>query len=282
MPTLILSTWRLPAATALAAAARRLGWQVFGLDRTPAPRINAPAVYYGGSDVADQVAERFHLALLEPPWDLLARTPYALRHGTVEFTHYDQLQPFESPMFVKPADVRRKAFDAGLYTDVRSARREAPLDPHMPVLLSEPVEWLEEHRCFILDGRLVASSPYLRFGRPAWRPFNAREGTVPLPEGAHEVCRRLLSTADLPLPPGFVVDVGLIQDRGWAVVEYNPAWCSSLVGCDPTAVLPVLERATRDLRQLRPADRPWIMQGATLPTHRPADPARTAHAGAMT
>jgi hypothetical protein len=282
MPTLILSTWRLPAAEALAGAARRLGWRAFGLDRTPAARIDAPTVYYGGSDVADQVAERFDLALLEPPFDLLARTPYALRLRSVEFTHYNQLRPFDSPTFVKPADVRRRAFDAGLYTDVRAARLEAPLDPGMPVLLSEPVEWLEEHRCFILDGRLVASSPYLQFGRPSWSRFNARDGAAPLPEGAREVCGRLLSTTDIPLPPAFVVDVGLVRDRGWAVVEYNPAWCSSLLGGDPVAVLPVLERASRTRRAVGASDRRWVMRGAVLPAVRPVDPPWRAHAGAMT
>lgn len=37
-----------------------------------------------------------------------------------------------------------------------------------------------------------------------------------------------------------VVDVGIIQDRGWAVVEQNAACCSGIYGCDPEEVLEVV------------------------------------------
>jgi hypothetical protein len=47
----------------------------------------------------------------------------------------------------------------------------------------------------------------------------------------------LLSTRTLPAAPG------LVEGRGWAVVEFNPAWCSGLLGADPAGVLGVLERA---------------------------------------
>lgn len=289
MPTLLLSTWRLPAAGALARAARRKGWRVFGLDRNPDPQIAGSPVFYGGSDVVVQVAERFNLALLEPPFDLLARTPYSLRLRAVEYGYYDQLRPFAAPTFVKPADVRRKAFDAGLYRDVREARLEAELDPEMPVLISEPVEWVEEYRCFILEGKVAASSPYLWYGRPVWRPYSTAAESAGLPDGVREVCHRLLSTPDWSLPPAFVVDVGLVRDRGWAVVEYNPAWCSSLLGCDPNRVLPVLERACLSREILGPADREWV--AAELPVGRDTrlrelrltEEVRLAgHAGAMT
>jgi hypothetical protein len=42
-----------------------------------------------------------------------------------------------------------------------------------------------------------------------------------------------------------VMDVGYIEGRGWAVVEFNPAWCSTLYGCRPADALPVLRRACR-------------------------------------
>jgi hypothetical protein len=276
MPTLLLSTWSLPAAEALAQAARRQGWRVFGLDRDPEPQVEGDAVFYGGSDMADCVAAQFGLTLVEPAFDLLARTPCPLRLREVEYRRYDELRPFREPTFVKPADVRRKAFDAGLYRDVRDARLEAPLDPQMPVLVAEPVEWLEEHRCFVLEGRVVAWSPYLRFGRPAWRPFRAGE-RAPVPAAVGEVCRRLFAAPVLRLPAAFVVDVGLIEDRGWAVVEYNPAWCSSLLGCDPARVLPVLARASRARNTQTSAVRPLILQESRRRRARePGRPSRTA------
>jgi hypothetical protein len=59
------------------------------------------------------------------------------------------------------------------------------------------------------------------------------------------------------------MDVGLIDDRGWAIVEFNPVWCSGLLGADPSKVLPLLERACRDSLQLSEMDRPWIIKRAS-------------------
>jgi hypothetical protein len=42
-----------------------------------------------------------------------------------------------------------------------------------------------------------------------------------------------------------VLDVGRIEDRGWAVVEFNPVWSAGLLNADSRAVLPALLAATR-------------------------------------
>ena len=251
MPTLILATWKMPGAKALASAARRLGWSVVGLNRNPSPKVEGTAILYGGSELCDQMAARMGVKLIEPAFDLLARTPRSLLLRSVDSTQYCDLRPFPTPTFVKPADVRRKAFDAGIYSDVRNARLEAPLDPEMPVLVSEAVEWLEEYRCFLLDGKIVTWSPYLWFGRPSWKPYSGGQASLP-PAPVQDVCRRLLATPRLPFPDAFVVDVGLIENRGWAVVEYNPAWCSSLLGADPRRVLPVIARASQTVEVKTP------------------------------
>ena len=38
-----------------------------------------------------------------------------------------------------------------------------------------------------------------------------------------------------------VVDIGLIKDNGWAVIESNQAWASGIYGCDPYGVLTVIQ-----------------------------------------
>src|SRR5437867_7644049 len=113
MPTLLLSTWSLPAARTLADAARTAGWRAYALDETPSPKVVGPAVYYGGTDVAQAAAARFHLALLEPSLDLLARLPLAFRHRAVEYGKFKELYRLKQPTFVKPADALNKTFDAG-------------------------------------------------------------------------------------------------------------------------------------------------------------------------
>jgi hypothetical protein len=48
-------------------------------------------------------------------------------------------------------------------------------------------------------------------------------------------------------------------NRGWAIVEFNPAWCSGLLGTDPAAVLGVLERACRDADGLDAVNATWVL-----------------------
>lgn len=80
------------------------------------------------------------------------------------------------------------------------------------------------------------------------------------PQPVLEVCRRLFALSETLLPPAFVVDVGLIEDRGWAVVEFNPAWCSGLRSAKAELMLDMLRRSCRARRHLAPADRRWVLR----------------------
>lgn len=262
MPTLLLSSGTLPAAPALSRAARRAGWTLRHYDD---PDPAAPAgrmVYYGGTDLALQAAARFRLALLEPPLDLLANLPASLLLREVRYARFQDLSRLRRPAFVKPADPLHKSFDAGTYAEARDIRAPRGIAPNTPVLIAEPVEWLAEYRCFVREGIVVASSPYLSFGRPAWRP-HGQGGELARPSSdALAVCGRLLAQRAPALPSAFVVDVGLIEGRGWAVVEFNPAWCSGLLGADPAPVLEVLERACQRADDLTPGDAAWVADRA--------------------
>lgn len=258
--TLLLSTRAMPGTPALADAASRAGWSVNAFDDNPPDRPVGRVIYYGRTDVVTQAAARYRLALMEPPLDLLARLPAPLLLRDVEFGRFRDLSRLRRPTFIKPADPLDRCFDAGVYSDARDIRAPRGIDPDLPVLVAEPVEWLAEFRCFVLDGKVVASSPYLSFGRPFWRAWGqGGEKAVPS-QDALAVCGRLLAERSVTLPPAFVVDVGLVEGRGWAVVEFNPAWCSGLLGADPSAVLGVLERACRDVDTLVPEDAVWLVQ----------------------
>jgi hypothetical protein len=260
MPTLLLSTWTLPAARALAEVARQAGWSVHAHDEMKSRMHSGPFACHVGTDLAQQIAARFHLVLLEPPLDLLARLPASLRLREVQYARFSDLCRLKRPTFVKPADALDKCFDAGTYSHVRDIRAPRGIDPETPVLVAEPVEWLAEYRCFVLAGQVVTSSPYLSFGRPVWRAWGqGGEKAQPSPD-ALAVCSRLQAERSVTLPPAFVVDVGLIEGRGWAVVEFNPAWCSGLLGADPAAVLGVLERACRDAEDLSPGEAVWLVE----------------------
>jgi ATP-grasp domain, R2K clade family 3 len=260
MPTLVLSTMSLPASSALADAARTLKWDVAVFDRSPSNKPKGQVTFYGGTDLALAVASRFQLALLEPPFDLLAKLPLEYRRRTVEYARFSDLGRLKAPTFAKPADALNKSFDAGVYSSVRDIRAPRGVDPTNPVLLSEPVEWSAEYRCFIKEEEITAWSPYISFGRPCWKPFGKGTLATETPSNLQSFCKRLFSQSGVLFPPAFVMDIGLIDDRGWGVVEFNPIWCSGLLGADPRKVLAGLKRACHDADRLSIGDRRWVIE----------------------
>lgn len=259
MPTLILSSPQIAAERALAEAARSAGWKTCGCDDGVCLSAKEHAVFYGGVDRALDVAMRYGIALLEPPFDMLAHLPRECLLRTVEFGRFRDLSRLKSPTFVKPADSLNKVFDAGVYSSARDIRSLKPIDPDTAVLVAEPVEWNCEFRCFVLDGSVTAWSRYISYGRPTWKPFAAGIRAAPTPRVLTDICNRLFARSRIALPPAFVMDVGQIEDRGWAIVEFNPAWCSGLVGADPRNVLRVLERASVMKSTITAADRRWVV-----------------------
>jgi hypothetical protein len=258
---LLLSTRTMPGTPALADAARSAGWSVHVWDESPPNLALNRVVYYGRTDMVRQAAARYRLALPEPPLDLLARLPASLLLRDVEFARFRDLYRLKGPTFIKPADPLDRCFDAGVYSDSRDIRASRGIDPDRPVLVAEPVDFLAEFRSFVREDSVVATSPCLSFGRPVWRAWGQGGEKATPSRGAIVVCRRLLKARSPALPPAFAVDVGLVDGRGWAVVEFNPAWCSGLLGADPGVVLGVLERASRDADDLDTADAPGSYRG---------------------
>ena len=261
---LLLASRLLPAARQLEIVARKLKWRVYALDEEgDIARMTGPGAFrrtfFGGTDRADEYARRFELALIEPPLDLLARVPPDFLGRTVRFGTLARLRDVRGSVFVKPADPILRAFDAGIWRSVSEVRGRAPLPPDLPVLVSEPVEWSSEFRAFVREGRIEAWSPYLSFGRPSWSPHSAGPTAPP---SLVAFCDRLTSRIGDALPPAFVVDVGVLEDGRWAVVEFNPAWCAGILGADPQRVLPVVARSACWRAQLSPDDRVWVRLGA--------------------
>jgi ATP-grasp domain, R2K clade family 3 len=262
MPILLISSWELPGVRGLAKAAEARGWPTRVFDESPDIKPNEKVIFYGGTDKARLISKQFHVALMEPPFDLLPRLPAEFRLRSVEYARFSELGRLKAPTFVKPADALDKFFDAGVYSSVRDIRVVRTKHESKPVIVAEPVEWSAEFRCFILDGKVVAWSPYVSFGRPSWKQFELGAMSPPVPANITAFCERLFSRSDVSFPPAFVMDIGRIEERGWAVVEFNPAWCSGLLGADPQRVLAVLNRACQNECGLNTSDRRWRVERA--------------------
>ncbi len=241
--TLIVSSYAEPEASRLGRAASERGWQVERADDPSAvsrTRAADALAFYGDTRFVVDLGERLGRRLIEPPLDFLARLPRRFTRRQVEYTTLDRARHRERPLFVKPADCVDKCFDPKVYQPGEESRVEHAVPEETPVLVSEPVRWGDEYRLIVGGGQVLDHSPYYlggriaRFENGSWWPDG--DGVDRMLDFAGELVAELADQ----LPPVFVLDVGEIEGGGWAVVEVNPLWCSSLYGCDVAEILPHL------------------------------------------
>jgi hypothetical protein len=149
----------------------------------------------------------------------------------------NEARQLKERVFIKPAG--EKTFAAQVYESGAALPAMEWLPGDTPVLISEPVFWEVEFRCFVSEGKVQTLSPYWRGDRTA-----QIDGSWPMSDderqGAVDFAARVLSENSLTVG---VLDVGIISDFGWAVVEANPAFGSGIYGCDPLQVLQVVSCA---------------------------------------
>ncbi|WP_437808782.1 ATP-grasp domain-containing protein [Sorangium sp. So ce1078] len=258
VPTLVLSQRYTPDSNALFAAALAAGWDIERLHsfRCPEGLAARAPVFYGETILADAIMDDLEIALLEPTADWLPRLPQRHRLRDVRLTTLGDALALREPAFIKPTD--EKVFPARVYVDGAAMNPDPHLPLDLPVLVSEPVVFEVEFRFFVLEREVAALSPYIRGGEIARTAAGEWEADSAEVQSASASIRAVLADADVELPPAVVVDVGRMAERGWGVVEANPAWASGLCGCDPARVLPVLQRAAVPRGMVPDADQRWV------------------------
>ncbi len=233
--------------------------RIRGYEIDPGLAAKAP-VLYGETLLADALAEPLGLAFLEPTADWLPRLPEAHRKRTIRLATLADARALTAPAFVKPPD--EKWFAAGVYATGAAIEVAEGMEDTYPVLISELVSFEVEYRFFVLDRAIAAGSIYIRGGAIA----RSGEGEWPAEPAdtaaATSFLEAVLKDPAVEVPAAVVVDVGRTRDRGWAVVEANPAWASGLCDADPLRVLAVLRRATVARAALLADDQRWV-RGAT-------------------
>ncbi len=236
------------------------GWSVCHLKNwriDPLPDEKNIAAYGEPLFVA-AIAQQLSLAVLEPPFDWLSTLPRQYLKREVRSSELGLMSREWFPAFIKPAD--DKCFPAKVYNAPDDFPTVEYLAPNTPILISEPVVWEMEFRCFICDRRCVAISVYLRNGELAQAP----DGSWPVEENelieARAFIHSLLADPQVSLPPSVAVDIGRMADKGWAVIEANPFWGAGIYGCDPREVLVTIARGCRTAATLSVEDKKWIIE----------------------
>jgi hypothetical protein len=241
MPTLLLSARQTDDAQLLWRACiaakwdvvRVHGWQVSALPATD-------VAVYGEPLFARHVAQTLGLRLVEPPLDWLTRLPARWRDREVRLTTLAEARNVADRAFFKPAD--EKCFDARVYSSGTELPAPGPLPEDLPVLVQGVVEWKIEFRCFVLDRKVAAVSAYWRDGQLAKSDDGMWIASEAELADAGRFCESVLAEQSVFVPEAVVLDVGVIRNHGWAVIECNAAFAAGIYGCDPVAVLPVLRR----------------------------------------
>lgn len=259
MPTLVVDSMEQKDSRALAGAAQLAGWTILTIPQTDAIRRQSPMdlVLHGPPAALIELGKTLEMALLEPPLDWLAELPARYLGRQIQRATVEQARSIQRPVFVKTLDPARKWFDAGVFPGGWALPCGRGFPESTAVLVAEPVRWLVEYRCFVLENRIACFSPYARQGR--WMRKGDARWVIPTEENRqlHRLGESLLGSLRGKTPPAWTLDVGCIEGKGWAVIEANPVWSSGIYQCDPTAILPVLRRACVPRRLLSAADGRW-------------------------
>lgn len=230
--------------------ARELNWEVVGAEcgwRLTDEMIatHDVGVPYGSQTFCEVISQQMNWKLIENPHDWLAKLPQEFLKRDVKFILLKEFREmsfirnfiFNNTLFIKPADA--KCFDAKVYQPGEFNPPDV-VEDNTPVLISEPVEFVEEYRCFVDGERVRTVSCYLYHGEinepKNWYNPNCLK--------AKEFANRVLEAVHTE--PS-VVDVGLIKGKGWAVLESNQAWASGMYGCDPYEVLQVIQQTCKNI-----------------------------------
>jgi ATP-grasp domain, R2K clade family 2 len=219
-------------------AALHRGWQCERLRGARIPEIDdSEIVVYAEAFYAPLIEQRLGITLLEPPEDWLVQLPGRYLNRAIRMASLCEARALRQRTFIKPPN--DKSFKAKVYSS--GDELPAEFDPNMNVLLAEPVEWQDEYRCFLLDGKVRAVSVYSRSGVLAELDgFRAGDREI---ADAVVFAEQVASDAEVSLPRAIALDVGMIYHQGWSVVEANGAWGSGIYGCDPDEVLEVIRHA---------------------------------------
>lgn len=257
MPTLILSASYNTDSKILRSAAQKLKWETFRFAGANLPADyelkNAPYAIYCTVPNALSAAKKLDSILLGCSSEWLPNLPESCLKRRIELLQLKDADKLQEIHFIKPA--LGKSFDASIKTRPQLAFQTSHLPPDLLLHVSEIVKWEAEYRCFIREDQVTTLSPY-RLGATTFSSYaTPLQGSRSELDAAREFATFVLKSA--PCPRAFVLDVGIIKGKGWAVIEPNECWGSGIYGCSPEKILEVLLAAVIPKRVATTEDLRW-------------------------
>jgi ATP-grasp domain-containing protein len=123
------------------------------------------------------------------------------------------------PFFAKPKN-RLKGFTGRLFGSIDDLAFISNLSARLPVICSEPVEWICEYRVFVIAGKIVGTRHY------------KGDETVRLD---HSVVEDAISAFEQSgeSHAAYAIDFGALNDGATALVEVNDGFSVGSYGLDP-------------------------------------------------
>jgi hypothetical protein len=237
-PLIILHERYTPDCIDIWRAAIRRGWATERVNRfNVAMRLEGhhPIRYYGDLLHWDQIKDQMPIRMLDIDPSILPRLGAFTKRSIKLMRLAELVQPITARAFIKPVCV--KWFEAKVYSPGDTINGAPELTDL--IYVQDPVEYLDEVRCFCLDGKVLTSSLYrvnkvvydLTGLPPEEISYDGRLADSPIPAMVTAIYATGL------LPRAVVADFGTHADGSWSLIEFNEPWASGLYYCDPERCL---------------------------------------------
>ncbi len=204
------------------------GGTVLSLDKFwQPPELDPCKVHVYGNDTFCLVLQqKLGFELISPPDDILADLDEKWLKRKIRFMQLADAKTLRFPTFLKSS--APKIFKAGVYNSLYDFESECiNLEDDTQVIHSDIVQWKNEARAFVYNGKILDCAIYEGSG-------DQRE--------AEKFIEEFLS--ETQVPETCVLDIGEIKDSGWTLIEANASWGAGLNGCNAEKVLPAIVNAT--------------------------------------
>lgn len=218
------------------------------------PQAQAVKLTYSGEQLGIKTLPTF----IAPDANLLTKVPSEFLRRNVEVMTAEEAVSvlFEWPeSFWKMATAKHDVFTpqvrthAGLVADVESAKLPPNSILQRSDILAGSQALQKEYRAFVKldeDGTLRVKTISIYLDSTSGEGITVYDGAAASDDElsqAYEFAEDALSSIDSPMPPAFVMDVGSLASEDFAVIEFNPVWCSAWYDCDIDEVVAVLNRS---------------------------------------